>query len=79
MDIGAIYKPNTTNTNTFLEVYSGQLHSKRRAIVFGDFNLDLLNPDRITRKYKETLKPCNYRILNKIDIKYYRYSRNCNN
>ncbi|KAG6443424.1 hypothetical protein O3G_MSEX002874 [Manduca sexta] len=54
----------------FLETYSEQLHSKRRAIVFGDFNLDLLKPDGPTREYKDILKENNFKILNKIDKKH---------
>lgn len=67
LDLGVIYKPNTANMKNFLEVYSQQLQSKRRAVVFGDFNLDLLDPDKATRNYKETLKEYDFKILNKID------------
>lgn len=70
LNIGAIYKPNKTNMNSFLEIYSEQLQKFRRAIVFGDYNLDLLNPDLVTRNYKNTLKESNYKILNKISKKH---------
>lgn len=70
LDICAIYKPNTTNLNGFLEQYSQQLHNKKRAVVFGDFNLDLLNLDSATKNYKNILKENNFKILNKIDQKH---------
>lgn len=56
LNIGAIYKPDKTNSDTFLEIYAQQLHKMKRAIIFGDFNYDILNPDRATRIYKNTLK-----------------------
>ncbi|XP_045488502.1 uncharacterized protein LOC123690046 [Pieris rapae] len=70
LNIGAIYKPNKMNVDDFLEIYSQQLHKLKRTIVFGDYNLDLLNPDSATRKYKNTLKENNYKILNKISPKH---------
>lgn len=70
LDIGAIYNPNRKKVDSFLDAYSAQLQKRKRAVVFGDFNFDLLKPDRDTRKYKDTLKENNYRFLNKIHQKY---------
>lgn len=70
LNFGAIYKPNKKNIDNFLEIYSQQLRKTKRAIVFGDYNLDLLNPDLATRTYKNTLKENNYKILNKISPKH---------
>lgn len=71
LNIGAIYKPDKTNSDNFLDIYSQQLHKMKRAIVFGDYDYDLLNPDRGTRMYKNTLKESNFKILNKINLKHY--------
>ncbi|CAB3246280.1 unnamed protein product [Arctia plantaginis] len=71
LDIGAIYNPDKSNMADFIETYSHQLATKRRAIVFGDYNLDLLDPNNLyTRKYKDTLKENGFKILNKINAKY---------
>lgn len=66
LDIGAVYNPGRNKVDSFLEAFSMQLQTKKRAIVFGDFNFDLITPDRYTRKYKDTLNENGYRILNKI-------------
>ena len=42
LDIGVIYNPGDTNYMDFLEVYESQLQQRKRALVFGDFNIDLL-------------------------------------
>ncbi|KAI5631636.1 endonuclease-reverse transcriptase domain-containing protein [Phthorimaea operculella] len=76
LDIGAIYKPGRTNSDNFLETYTQQLQKRKRVIVFGDFNYDLLMTNlRPTQKeqckdYKRTLKENGYTILNKVDPKY---------
>lgn len=67
IDIGAIYKPERTNVQKFFDTYSSQLEKRKRAIVFGDYNFNLLNNERSTNNYKEMLKECDYNILNKID------------
>ncbi|KOB73263.1 hypothetical protein OBRU01_07341 [Operophtera brumata] len=41
INIGAIYNPGKKN-NKFLEKYSSQIESRKRTIIFGDFNIDLL-------------------------------------
>lgn len=38
LNIGAIYKPERTNNDSFLETFSQQLLKRQRVIVFGDFN-----------------------------------------
>lgn len=67
LDVGAIYKPERTNDNNFLETYSSQLQKMKRAVVFGDFNYNLLDVERGTRNYKDILKENDFKILNKID------------
>lgn len=70
LDIGAVYNPNRKRVDSFLEAYSVHLDKRKRAVIFGDFNFDLLAPDRDTRKYKDTIKEAGYRILNKINRKH---------
>lgn len=70
LDIGAIYNPNKKNVDNFLELYSQQLEKRKRALVFGDYNFDLLVPDKETRKYKDILKENNFTIINKVHRKY---------
>lgn len=70
IDVGVVYKPGDTKPNEFLEVYENQLQKTKRALIFGDFNFDLLKPDKTTIKYKETLKGAGFKILNKIDKLY---------
>lgn len=67
LNVGAIYKPDKTSIKKFLDVYTQQLHKMKRAIVFGDYNCDLLNPDLGTRLYKYALKENDFKILNKIN------------
>ncbi|KOB72696.1 putative tick transposon [Operophtera brumata] len=42
LEVGLIYHPGDTNYKKFIEVYDGQLQQRKRSIVFGDFNIDLL-------------------------------------
>lgn len=67
LNIGVIYKPGDSNNNDFLTTYSAQLEQRRRAIVFGDFNMDLLNADNHVTKYLNEIKGNGYEILNKIN------------
>lgn len=46
-----------------------QLQKRKRAVIFGDFNFDLLEPDSDTSKYRSILRKCDYRLLNKINPK----------
>ncbi|CAH2207953.1 jg27941, partial [Pararge aegeria aegeria] len=70
LDIGVIYNPDRTNIKSFLETYSSQLQKRKRVIVFGDYNLDLLRSDRMTMDYKEMLKENGFSLLNKVEAKY---------
>lgn len=70
LDIGAVYKPERTNSESFLDTFSCQLHNRKRAVVFGDFNYDLLKKDSQTCRYKDTLKENGFKILNKLDSNY---------
>lgn len=70
LDIGAIYKPDQKNTSSFLDTYAQQLQQRRRAVVFGDFNFNLLLRDQVIRKYKDTIKENGYKILNKVHESY---------
>lgn len=70
LDIGAIYKPERTNSKKFLETFSDELQKRKRTIIFGDFNYNLLVPNRSTSEYKDALVEQGYTILNKIDVNY---------
>lgn len=68
LDIGVVYKQPAANNITFLEKYQEHLKKKKRLIVFGDFNLDLLSNEKSIRDYKELLKENNVKILNKLTM-----------
>lgn len=70
LNIGAIYKPGETNLNNFIDIYSAQLEQRRRTIVLGDFNIDLLSKNCHTTKYLSEIEEAGYEILNKINKKY---------
>lgn len=70
LDVGAIYKPERTNNENFLDTYSQQLEKRKRAIVFGDFNYNLLKKNQATINYKEMLLERGFKILNKINSAY---------
>lgn len=70
IDIGAVYKPERTNDPNFLETYSQQLLKRKRAMILGDFNYDLLKRSRQTTVYKQMLKETGFVLLNKIDPEY---------
>lgn len=67
LDIGVVYYPGNTNLERFLDVYDAQLQQRQRAIVFGDFNIDLLTKNKTLQKYKQILKESGHKILNKIN------------
>jgi hypothetical protein len=69
-NIAAIYKAPDTNVNKFIKIYNNQIEQRKRSVVFGDFNLDLLNKDTNTKKYLETMNRCGYDTVNKITKKY---------
>lgn len=65
-----VYKPGHTNVDNFLKIYGIQLQQKKRALVFGDFNIDLRTKDKTLTKYKHTLRESRHKLLNKIHKKY---------
>lgn len=67
LDVGAIYKPERTNYQSFFEIYAEQLRKRKKAVTIGDFNYDLLTTDKNTIEYKDMLKENGYKIINKID------------
>ncbi|KAI8431616.1 hypothetical protein MSG28_016096, partial [Choristoneura fumiferana] len=71
LDIGGIYNPGgDTDGMQFLKEYSDQLKQMREAIVFGDFNIDLLKSESKTRNYLNTLDQAGFILLNKIHVGY---------
>ncbi|CAH2095551.1 unnamed protein product [Euphydryas editha] len=71
LDVGVVYrKPDQGDVNSFLETLSQQLNNRKRALIFGDFNINLLTKNRATVIYKEVIQESGYEILNKIDEKY---------
>ncbi|KOB75078.1 putative tick transposon [Operophtera brumata] len=70
LHIGAIYKPGSTSVRAFLDIFSMQLESRKRSLVFGDFNLDLLVTDIDVKRYVHALEEAGFKILNKIDKQY---------
>lgn len=69
LDIGAIYKPPVSNVKKFLETYAVHLAKRKRALVFGDINLDLLTKNKC-KEYKILLKENGFRVLNKVNREY---------
>lgn len=67
LDIGAIYKQPASNVQKFLDNYAIHLTTRKRAIVFGDLNLNLLSLEKSNKEYKLLIKENGYRLLNKID------------
>lgn len=71
LDVGVIYKPGDTDINDFLNSYERQLNQRNRAVVFGDFNLDLIqDKNKDVDDYTTILRENNYKILNKIEKQY---------
>jgi endonuclease/exonuclease/phosphatase family metal-dependent hydrolase len=71
INVGAIYKPDGEgNLNHFWNIYSVQLEKRKRTVVFGDFNIDLLSKKNYVIKYTNELQEAGYKILNKIDEAY---------
>lgn len=70
LNIGVIYKPGHTNLENFLKVYGTQLQQRKRSIIFGDFNIDLLTKDKALTKYRQIIKESGYELLNKINKEY---------
>ncbi|CAH2107280.1 unnamed protein product [Euphydryas editha] len=53
-----------------MNIYSSQLEQRRRAIVFGDFNIDLLSKNNTVTHYLNIIKETGYEVLNKIHSSY---------
>lgn len=70
LDIGVIYKPERTNHNDFIETYTLQVQKRKRIILFGDFNYNLLKPDRYTKNYINVTTENGLQILNSTVAKY---------
>lgn len=70
LDIGAIYKPPSTNAKDFMDIYSSQLQKKKRSIVFGDFNFNLLCSEPSTKEYRHVISENGFKIMNKIKEEY---------
>lgn len=70
LDIGAIYKQPAANTDKFLENYNQHLSRRKRVIVFGDLNLNLLTNEKTVKEYKAILRENNIKVLNKITPEY---------
>lgn len=71
LEIGIIYYPGNTNYKEFLQEYDSQLQSRKRSIVFGDFNVDLLNKkNKDTQQYKAVVREAGHVLLNKVSKKY---------
>ena len=70
-EVGVVYYPGNTNYREFLQEYDSQLQKRKRAIVFGDFNVDLLDKNnKETKQYKAIVKEAGHVLLNKISKKY---------
>lgn len=70
LDVGVVYKPGDTNHTKFLDSYSTQLEKRTKAIVFGDFNLDLLSTTNQVSNYRGVILENGYTIMNKEDEGY---------
>ncbi|CAK1543177.1 unnamed protein product [Leptosia nina] len=75
LEIGVIYKPGDTNFKEFLNTYEEQLQQRKRSIIFGDFNIDILTKDKTNKEYKQLLKESGYCLINKITKNY--HTREC--
>lgn len=63
LDIGVVYRKPDTNIKQFLEEYSRQIHKRKRAIIVGDFNFNILSNDSGTLMYKEILRENGYQSI----------------
>lgn len=53
-----------------MNTYDSQLQVRKRAIVFGDFNIDLLSKNKTLKRYKQRLHESGHKILNKVNQTY---------
>ncbi|XP_045452345.1 uncharacterized protein LOC123661426 [Melitaea cinxia] len=70
LNIGAIYKPGETNLKDFLNKYITQLNKRKRSIILGDFNIDLLSTGTNVTQYLSNIQEAGYKIINKISKKH---------
>lgn len=54
----------------FLDIFSCQLEKRKRSLIFGDINLDLLCTNAETKNYLNIIEESGFEILNKIDKHY---------
>ncbi|KAI5633705.1 endonuclease-reverse transcriptase domain-containing protein [Phthorimaea operculella] len=71
LDIGVIYYPGNTDYDKFLNTLESQLQQRKRALVLGDFNVNLLEKHSKKQTYVTTLNASGYKLLNKISKDYY--------
>ncbi|CAH2105558.1 unnamed protein product [Euphydryas editha] len=70
LDVGIIYRPGDTRIKNFMDLFSTQLERRKRAIIFGDFNIDLLSTNNYVIEYMNRLEETGFQIINKIDRKF---------
>lgn len=71
LTIGVIYKPPDTNLKDFCEIYSSLLEKiKKKSMIIGDFNIDLLRKDNKSTDYIDMLQESGYHIVNNIHEKF---------
>lgn len=67
LDLGAVYRSPRTSNSDFIEEYSHQLLKRKRALIFGDFNYDLLVSNNAVNTYRKMISESGYTILNNIN------------
>ncbi|XP_045453918.1 uncharacterized protein LOC123663272 [Melitaea cinxia] len=70
LNIGLVYRPPDTNVNDFLDRFSTYLEQRKRCVVFGDFNINLLSNDSRAMEYQNCIRESGYILLNKIDVEH---------
>ncbi|CAH2095496.1 unnamed protein product [Euphydryas editha] len=70
LGVGIIYRPGDTSIKNFMDLFSTQLERRKRLIIFGDFNIDLLSTDNHVIEYMNELEETGIKIINKIDRKF---------
>ncbi|KAI5642730.1 endonuclease-reverse transcriptase domain-containing protein [Phthorimaea operculella] len=76
LDIGIVYNPGDTNFDDFIETLDTQIQQRKRALLFGDFNINLIEKAdkqiiKKKQKYINIMNAAGYKILNKTSKKYY--------
>ncbi|KAI5643357.1 endonuclease-reverse transcriptase domain-containing protein [Phthorimaea operculella] len=76
LDIGIVYNPGDTNFDDFIETLDTQIQQRKRALLFGDFNINLIEKAdkqiiKKKQKYVNIMNAAGYKILNKTSKKYY--------